>query len=295
MRAPYPHFTQVDVFTTRPLAGNPLAVFHDGRGFSTSQMQAIAREMNLAETTFVLPPTVPHADARVRIFTVTEELPFAGHPTLGTAFVVAKGRTEIRLQMKAGVIPVRREGSYLEMRQNDPVFGPTIARDQLAPAIGLSPADLDPRVSPQVVSTGLPFLIVPLRTQDALTRLHPDYSVLLPLLHQCGGHFPYYLATGEDRLQARMFSPAFEDPGTGSAAGCAAAFLVRYGLRPAGKAFQIQQGRIIHRPCRITAQASLAGGMVDNVRVGGHVVTVLTGRLVGPPNRDRKGADPRFG
>jgi trans-2,3-dihydro-3-hydroxyanthranilate isomerase len=279
MRASYSHFTQVDVFTTRPLAGNPLAVFHDGRGFSASKMQAIAREMNLAETTFVLPPTVAHADARVRIFTVTEELPFAGHPTLGTAFVVAKGRTEIRLQMKAGVIPVRRQGSYLEMRQNDPVFGSTIPRDQLAPAIGLSSADLDPRVTPQVVSTGLPFLIVPLRTEDALSRLHADYSVLLSLLRRCGGHFPYYLVTGEDRLQARMFSTAFEDPGTGSAAGCAAAFLVRYGLRPPNQAFKILQGRGIHRPCQITAQASLSASKVDNVRVGGHVVTVLTGRL----------------
>ncbi len=242
-------------------------------------MQAIAREMNLAETTFVLPPTVPHADARVRIFTVTEELPFAGHPTLGTAFVVAKGRTEIRLQMKAGVIPVRRQGSYLEMRQNDPVFGPTVAPGHLAPAIGLAPADLDPRATPRVISTGLPFLIVPLRTPAALTRLHPDYSVLLPLLHQCGGHFPYYLVTGDDCLQARMFGPAFEDPGTGSAAGCAAAFLVRYGLRPPNRPFRILQGRNIHRPCRITVQASLSAGKVDNVRVGGHVVTVLTGRL----------------
>jgi trans-2,3-dihydro-3-hydroxyanthranilate isomerase len=118
------HFTQVDVFTTRPLQGNAVAVFPEGRGLPAPRMQAIAREMNLSETAFLLPPTSPGADARVRIFTIAEELPFAGHPTLGGAFVVASrhaGQTEIRLQTKAGVIPVRRRGSYYEMRQRDPV------------------------------------------------------------------------------------------------------------------------------------------------------------------------------
>lgn len=279
MRESYRHFTQVDVFTTRPLAGNSLAVFHDGRGLTTSKMQAIAREMNLSETTFLLPPTAGNADARVRIFTVTEELPFAGHPTLGTAFVVGRSK-EVRLQMKAGIIPVRRKGSYLEMRQKDPVFGTTVAREPLAAAIGLSVADFDPRAEPQVVSTGLPFLIVPLRTADALARLHPDYSLLTSILEESGGHFPYYLVTGATQLEARMFSTAFEDPGTGSAAGCAAAFLVRYGLRPAGRPFRILQGRRVHRPCQITAQASVAGDRVQDVRVGGHVVRVLQGRLL---------------
>ena len=194
--APYRYFTQVDVFTTRPLEGNALAVFHDGRGLTTGRMQALAREMNLSETTFLLPPTVSGADARVRIFTVAEELPFAGHPTLGSAFVVAARRprqTTIRLQLKVGVLPVRIErrawGVYLEMRQKDPVFGPTADPGLLVTALGLSAGDLDTRQPPQVVSTGVPFLIVPLHSGVALGRLAPDYSRLRPLLESLGAHF----------------------------------------------------------------------------------------------------------
>ncbi len=238
-RASCNHFTQVDVFTTRPLWGNSLAVFPDGRGLSTARMQALAREMNLAETAFVLPPTVSAADARVRIFTVETELPFAGHPTLGTAYVLAfqrPAKTEIRLQTRAGVIPVRidrrRSGAYLEMRQKDPIFGPTVDRAPLARVLGLRPADFDLRARPRVVSTGLPFLIVPLREAAALDRLAPDFARLLPLLRSLQVDMAYYLVTGADDLEARMFTPAFEDPGTGSAAGCSAAYLVGCGLRP---------------------------------------------------------------
>ena len=245
-------------------------------------MQAIAREMNLSETTFLLPPASPKADARVRIFTVSEELPFAGHPTLGTAFVVASGKPQrkvVRLETKVGILPVRREGSYFEMRQKDPVFGATVAREGLAGALRLPLADLDHRAAPQVVSTGLPFLVVPLRTEAALRRVNPDYAVLSRLLREAGARFPYYLVTAEDRLEARMFDPTFEDPGTGSAAGCAAAFLVRYGFRPPDLAFPIFQGRAMHRPCEITAQASIASEVVRNVRMGGHVVRALEGKV----------------
>jgi len=288
MREPYRHFTQVDVFTTRPLAGNALAVFESGAGLSTARMQAIAREMNLSETTFLLDPAVRNADARVRIFTPFEELPFAGHPTLGTAYVVAKRRRlqEVRLQMKAGVIPVqvdrRKAGVYLEMGQNDPVFGATVAPDRLARAIGLTPSDLDARVPPQVVSTGLPFLIVPLRTTAALQRLAPDYHELMPMLREEAGVFlPYYLVTGESNLEARMFGPNFDDPGTGSAAGCAATYLVRYGLRPPGRTLEISQGRLLKRPCRIYARAGRDGaGRDGDVRVGGYVVESLQGSLL---------------
>ena len=290
MRVPCLHFTQVDVFTTRPLSGNSLAVFLDGRGLSTARMQAIAREMNLSETTYLLPPTARGADARVRIFTVETELPFAGHPTLGTAFIVASRgprRAEIRLQTKAGVIPVRidrrRSGAYLEMRQIDPVFGPTVDQGRLARLLGLRPADFDRRALPQVVSTGLPFLIVPLRSSPALDRLAPDFSLLLPFLRSLKVDMAYYLVTGGHDLEARMFTPAFEDPGTGSAAGCSAAYLVRHGLRPPDRPFQIRQGHRIHRPCLITACASLAGDRAHNVRVGGYVVPVLDGRLLRGP------------
>lgn len=279
-------FTQVDVFTTRRLEGNALAVFHAGEGLSAAQMQAIAREMNLSETTFLLPPSRSQADARVRIFTVREELPFAGHPTLGTAFVVARSRPrqiEIRLQMKVGVIPVsvRREGAqtYLEMQQKDPVFGSRADPARLAEAIGLGVSDFDSRYAPQVVSTGVPFLIVPLARRAALERLAANWKLLMPLLAELGGHFPYYLTTGEGDLEARMFGPDFDDPATGSAAGCAAAYLVFYGHRPPDRTFLIRQGRLLRRPSRIYAAASLDGGRVHNVRVGGYVVEVLRGRL----------------
>ncbi len=279
-------FTQVDVFTSRKLEGNPLAVFHSGLGLTTTRMQAIAREMNLSETTFLL-PAPRGADARVRIFTVREELPFAGHPTLGTAFVVAKSRprqSEIRLRMKVGTIPVRvtREAgqTYLEMRQKDPTFGAPVADTApLAEALGLPAAELDSRYPPQVVSTGVPFLIVPLGTGAALDLLQPDWRLLGPLLHEQGAHFPYYLVTGEREIEARMFGPDFEDPGTGSAAGCAAAYLVHHGLRPPDRTFQIRQGRFARRHCRIFAAASLTAGTAHNVRVGGYVVQVLQGRL----------------
>jgi trans-2,3-dihydro-3-hydroxyanthranilate isomerase len=279
-------FTQVDVFTARPLEGNPLAVFHSGAGLSTARMQAIAREMNLAETTFLLPAAPAKADARVRIFTTTEELPFAGHPTLGTAFVVGKtspGETTIRLQMKVGVIPVtlqeRAAGAYLEMQQNEPIFGARIDRKRLAAALRIGASDLDARFDPQVVSTGLPFAIVPIRRRSVLLRLAPDYEQLFPLIRKAGAHFPYFIVTGERDLEARMFAPTFEDPATGSAGGCATAYLVRCGRCRPDTPFVIRQGEVIHRPSRIYGCASLADGTVRNVRVGGHVVEVLEGQL----------------
>ncbi len=278
-------FTQVDVFTTRRLEGNQLAVFHSGLGLTTARMQAIAREMNLAETTFLLPARAG-GDARVRIFTVREELPFAGHPTLGTAYVVARSRPRqslIRLEMKAGVIPVavsRRRGlRYLEMRQKDPVFDAEANRQTTAAALRIRPGDLDARYTPQTVSTGLPFLIVPIASRQVLENLAPDWDLLRRLVRSAGAQFAYHLVTGERQLEARMFMDDFEDPATGSAAGCAAAYLVRYGRVPPEATAVIHQGRLKRRPSRIFVAASREGDRVHNVRVGGHVVEVLEGRL----------------
>ncbi len=279
-------FTQVDVFTRRPLEGNPLAVFHSGAGLSTARMQAIAREMNLSETTFLFPPG-RGADARVRIFTTEEELPFAGHPTLGTAFVVSRrkpAKTVINLQMKVGIIPVRvRRASppaFLEMRQKDPLFGPRLEdRGALATTLGIRPSELDPRYAPQVVSTGVPFLIVPLRGSPTLARVRPDEKLLRRLLGPHGAFQPYFLVTGEPTVEARMLFHGVEDPATGSAAGCAAAYLVACGRWPPDATLVIRQGRLAHRPSRISVAASLDGERVHNVRVGGHVVEVLEGKL----------------
>jgi trans-2,3-dihydro-3-hydroxyanthranilate isomerase len=280
-------FTQVDVFTRRPLAGNPLAVFHSGAGLSSAQMQAIAREMNLSETTFVF-HDVGQANARVRIFTPWEELPFAGHPTLGTAYVVSKRRRWpglVWLRMKAGVIPVRVDRfatgvAYLEMRQKDPVFRAPLKNPRpLAKALGIGATELDARYPPRVVSTGLPFLIVPLRRAATLARLRPDYRLLRPLLAKLGAHFPYYLVTGETRIEARMFDSNFEDPATGSAAGCAAAYLVASRRCPPDARFVIHQGRFGRRPSVIFASAALRGERVEDVHIGGYVVEILKGTL----------------
>ena len=175
--------TQVDVFAERILEGNQLAIFPDARGLSSAEMQALARETNLSETTFILPsatplPSSPKASS-VRIFTTEEELPFAGHPTLGTASWLfwnhpqLRNASEIRLKLRAGIVPVRfdqpdptRPGIFATMRQNDPTFGSTHPPEAVARALGLSPEDLDPTLPVQTVSTGLPFAIVPLRSLE---------------------------------------------------------------------------------------------------------------------------------
>ena len=187
-------FVQLDVFTKTPLTGNPLAIFTDARGMSDQQMQALAREMNLSETTFVL-PREPATEARegkkVRIFTVAEELPFAGHPTLGTALhlyaraaPVSEQSTEITLDLKAGKIPVRFTANsenagrsradgqvFGEMRQRDPEFGVTFSREQVARVIGVAPDEIPPEWPIQIISTGLPFAIVGIRNLKTLANL----------------------------------------------------------------------------------------------------------------------------
>ena len=279
-------FTQVDVFTSKRLEGNPLAVFPSAEGLNDEQMLAIARELNHSETTFLFPST-GKGDAVVRIFTPTTELPFAGHPTLGTAFVMAKsrpGKSTLLLEEKVGVIPVRIEkktdGMYLEMRQNDPTFGAKHTEPEtLAKVLGIDAAELDSRYTPQVVSTGSAFLILPLRASRTLERLAPDTKLLAAELKKVSARNCYYLVTGESEIEARMFGASFEDPATGSAAGCAAAFLVQYGHQKPDTLFTMRQGRFVKRPSLIYAAASVTDGRVHNVRVGGYVAEVLRGSL----------------
>ncbi|PYV50672.1 MAG: hypothetical protein DMG92_06915 [Acidobacteria bacterium] len=174
-------FTQFDVFTSQALEGNPLAVFPDGRSLSDNEMQAIAKEMNLSETTYILPrdaATEKERGVRVRIFTVEEELPFAGHPTLGTAFALRgnTGAEEIKLELNVGTIPVRfeekpGEPAFGEMRQNDPVFGQIHDLKKIAEVSGIPAADIDPELPIQTVSTGVPFTILPLRGLKQIQRL----------------------------------------------------------------------------------------------------------------------------
>jgi trans-2,3-dihydro-3-hydroxyanthranilate isomerase len=284
-------FVQVDVFAARALEGNALAVFTDARGLSDAELQAIARETNLSETTFVLPDPAapPGAPVRVRIFTVGEEVPFAGHPTLGTAAVLrgATGAREVVLALAVGEIPVafedRAEGLFGEMRQRDPVFGDVHPRAEVARALGLDEGALDPALPVETVSTGLPFAIVPFRSLAALRELRADWSRVERWLAGTDARFLYLVCRETEdpaaRLHARMIFYGGEDPATGSAAGCCTAWMVRHGLLAPGERALIEQGIEARRPSRIFVRAGREGERVADVRVGGYVVEVARGEL----------------
>ena len=287
-------FLQLDVFSSRPFEGNSLAVFPDGRGLSDLDMQALAREMNLSETTFVLPrdPAIERErGVRVRIFTVQEELPFAGHPTLGTAFALrgATGAAEVVLDLNAGRVPVRFEDSpgqpvFGEMTQVDPKFGLIHDRETVIRATSLRDGDIDPSLPIQTISTGLPFTIVPLRGLDVIRRLQVDLVRAGEYLKQTGGGQFFYFVARETvdraaRLHARMLFYGGEDPATGSAAGCATAWMVAHGVAQPDERVLIEQGIEMLRPSRIFVRASRVDNRVVNVRVGGNVVEVLRGEV----------------
>jgi trans-2,3-dihydro-3-hydroxyanthranilate isomerase len=285
---------QLDVFSSSPLEGNPLAVFLDGSGLGDGEMQALAREMNLSETTFILPrdPAVERdRGVRVRIFTVEEELPFAGHPTLGTAFVLrgASGAKEVVLDLNVGKVPVRFEDApgeppFGEMTQVDPMFGARHEPGAVAQAAGLRLEDLDPSLPIQTVSTGLAFTVVPIRSLEVMRRLRLDTARAGEYLERSDGKF-FYFVTRETvdptaRLHARMLFYGGEDPATGSAAGCAAAWMVDCGVALPDEQVLIEQGLEMKRPSRIWVCASSARGRVAGVRVGGNTVEVMRGEVV---------------
>jgi trans-2,3-dihydro-3-hydroxyanthranilate isomerase len=282
---------QVDVFTDRALTGNALAVVLDGSGLSTDQMQAIARETNLSETTFILPDHYA-ADrsngTRVRIFTVQEELPFAGHPTLGTAFVLhtQTGANEIVLNLNVGPVPVRfekRDGlPFGEMTQKNPEFGVIHDRETLARITGVSATDFDdPPI--QTVSTGVPFTIAPLRSLKTLQSFRLDVPRAAEYLTRTGAKFLYFVSretvNPKAHLHARMFFYNGEDPATGSAAGCCAAWMVAHGVAPSNEQVMIEQGLEMHRPSNIFVRATKHDNQVVNVRVGGNCVEVFRAEL----------------
>ena len=286
-------FVQVDVFTSRPFEGNSLAVFLDGRGLSDDEMQALAREMNLSETTFILPresSVERERGVRVRIFTVQEELPFAGHPTLGTAFQLrgSTGAHEVALELTVGKVPVRFEEQsgqpvFGEMTQIDPKFGERHDREAVARASGLRDSDIDPSLPIQTISTGVPFTVVPLRGLDIMRDLHVDLKTSAEYLERSGGKFFYFVTRETEdpaaRLHARMMFYNGEDPATGSAAGCVAAWMVAHGIAQPDERVLIEQGLEMKRPSRIFVRGSRRDDRVVNVRVGGNVVEVLRGEV----------------
>jgi len=261
----------VDVFTETPLKGNPLAVVMNTAALKTEQMQSIAREFNLSETTFIerRPADVELAEGvRVRIFTTQEELNFAGHPTLGTASVLRLHAPEtlrgdtVTLAENVGAVPVRfsGEGLYGEMTQRDPEFGAELDPAEVARLIGLKLEDLDPDVPPQSVSTGTAFAIVALRSSQALARLRVDQLQATAWLREREARWFYVLGPDGNQQEekhnvspnidwrARMQFYGGEDPATGSAAGCAISHLVARGAVTSGATIHLRQGVEIGRP-----------------------------------------------
>jgi trans-2,3-dihydro-3-hydroxyanthranilate isomerase len=286
-------FVQLDVFTSQPLEGNSLAVVLDARELSDAEMQALAREMNLSETTFILPrePSVERErGVRVRIFTVQEELPFAGHPTLGTAFQLreASRTNDIVLELNVGKVPVRFEEKagqpvFGETTQVNSEFGERHGREAVARAAGLREGDIDPSLPIQTISTGLPYTVVPIRGLETMRTLHVDPAGCTEYLERSGGKFFYFVSRETvdpaARLHARMLFYNGEDPATGSAAGCAAAWMVAYGVAQPEERVLIEQGIEMKRPSRIFVRASREDDRVVNVRVGGNVVEVIRGEV----------------
>ena len=299
-------FAQVDVFAENPLEGNALAIFTDARGLSTEEMQALARETNLNETTFIL-PRAPEIErergVQVRIFLTTEEVPFAGHPTLGTAswlycnHPVLRGAEQITLDLGIGPIPVRftppqpcEQGVFGTMKQKDPIFleirNSREDRDALAAALNLSAEDLEPELPAQVVSTGMAFCIVPLRSLEVAARLQISPPAARAYLDRIGAKFFYCITrahtnSGAD-WHARMQFDSGEDPATGSASGCTIAYLVRHGAVASGQPIVIEQGIEMLRPSRIHVSATIENGIVTKVFVGGRTIPVASGRFFLP-------------
>ncbi len=267
-----------DVFTDTPLTGNQLAVFTDGRDVDDATMQNLAREMNLSETVFVLPAEVG-GHARIRIFTPVAELPFAGHPTLGSAFVLAQPLqlSEIRLETGAGVVPVRleREGARITfgwMTQPVPKWRSYERADELLGILGV-----ESEVPVDWYDLGPSFVYVALRTADEVAALRPNFQELMQFESGI-----YCFAPHEGGWKSRMFAPSsgvHEDPATGSAAGPLAVHLLRYGRIESGQEIEIVQGVELRRPSRLYVRATGTADDIERVEVGGSAVVVARGEF----------------
>ena len=299
-------FVQIDVFTSQKLEGNPLGVFPDAHGLNDSDMQRLASETNLQETTFVFPrdaATEREQGVKVRIFIPTEEIPFGGHPTLGTAMVLRDLRLasqksgaakssdtdEITLDLKVGKVPVtfRTDSSsniFGEMRQVNPIFGVVHDRETIAGLLDLAPGEISSDAPIQTVSTGLYFIIVPIRKLSTLQRLTvaPKKAYDYLANQKLPGLADFYYVTRDTSdpaigLRSRGLFSTSEDPATGSASGCTSAWMVRHGIAQPEQTVHILQGVEIKRPSHIYVRASKNGDSVTNVRVGGNAVQIMDG------------------
>jgi len=303
-------FTQVDVFTDQPFCGNPLAVFPEAEGISDEDMMKVAREMNLSESVFVLPSQSEDVLRRLRIFTPAREIPFAGHPVVGTWNALARegivpvpeggtGWTRIKHEVGIGVLPVEiqfKEGQPVQVVMTQGQFQILDEMDdgqeqaELARALGRNREDLDESLPIQVITTGLPCMAVPIRSLADLRDCRINTSLLSDLYKRHGATGCHVftretIEVGESRAHARFFAPADnipEDPATGSACGALGGYLIHHGAldlqAPDGKyKFVIEQGDFIHRPSRINLEVTGAPGDVKQVRVGGASVVVAHG------------------
>jgi trans-2,3-dihydro-3-hydroxyanthranilate isomerase len=299
------HFIQVDVFTDRPFGGNPLAVFPDAEGLTSEDMQRLAREMNLSESTFVLPPQASGADFKVRIFTPTAEMPFAGHPVVGTHWALAHlGRVDLRepvtqvcFELGVGVLPADLyvSGGEVErvvMTQDRPAFL-TVLEDptDLAEGLGLAAeAIIQTGLPVQIVSTGVPQMMVPVRSLAEVQALGGDKLNVSALNRVCDALgtkcvmvFAFETERPESTVHVRMFAPLLgvpEDPATGSANGALGAYLVHHRAIPVAEPtthILSEQGAEMGRPSTIYIEVDSAAGEIEAVRVGGQVAPVIEG------------------
>jgi trans-2,3-dihydro-3-hydroxyanthranilate isomerase len=284
-----------DVFTDTPFQGNQLAVFENAGYLTSAEMQRLANETNLSETTFIIRRSAEMErlrGIRVRIFTTQEELPFAGHPTLGTSACIRQylpefvGSNSITLELNVGAVTVHFPEQlsdkvvHGEMTQPNPVFGQMHDRDAVAQAIGVDANDLVADMPLQTVSTGLPYCIVPFRSVDALSRLRIPAATAERYLCNTDAKFFYCIAPELKGVwRARMQFYSGEDPATGSAAGCAVSYLVRHGFAASDEQLHIHQGIEIGRASTIDVRAKLDGDVVREVRVGGSTIFVAKGRF----------------
>jgi trans-2,3-dihydro-3-hydroxyanthranilate isomerase len=287
-------FHTLDVFTTTRFQGNPLAVFTDGDSLSNDQMQAIAREMNLAETVFVQKPTDERALARLRIFTTREELKLAGHPVVGTWFLLAElgvvpaqeGGVHVMQETGAGVLPVEirfKDGrpQRVTMTQTEASFRPIkFKKTALAKSLGLSPKDFDPHLDPECVSTGIFNLMVPLRNRTGLAKIGMNMFELRKLLGKSATMAYCFAPGGNGKVFSRGMLPweIYEDPATGSAAGSLGAYLVRHGKLAPGHTLTILQGEEMGRPSHIEVEVTQSGKKLVP-RVSGAAVKVFEGTI----------------
>ena len=289
----------LDAFTAAPFCGNPCAVLPEAGGLTDEQMQKIARETNLSETAFVLPSD--NADVRVRYFMPHRETPFAGHPTIATAMMLGlegllpMGQSEVVMdfEFNIGVLPVGiqidSDGKPLRaiMTQQKPTFGTEAEVNDLGECFGIAEKDFIPGTRPQVVSTGVPFLMVPVNSIDILKNVQIDRPRFQSLLKSIDVHAAYMFCLEGFQKDAdahgRLFTdtPGSEDPFTGSAAGCMGAYIAQHGLRP-GSVFKIEQGHLMGRPGTGTVEIVGSAKDIEAVKVGGSAVKTLDGFILFP-------------